>query len=1045
MRCAQCGFENPEKMNFCGQCGASLAVAPGTRAERRQLTVLFCDLVGSTSIADRLDPEDYRELVQDYHDQVARQVERFEGRIAQYLGDGVLVYFGHPVAHEDDADRAVRAAQRIVEGVAVASRWDYSVRAGLHTGRVVVSEIGAGDHREALALGPTPNVAARLQQLAEPNTVVLSAATRRLLKGGFRLADLGEHTLRGVQAPAAVFRVEGLERSSRARSVAVDRPMVDREPQKERLAELWSSVEQGSRAAVVLQGEAGIGKSRIAEWLLNEELDAARFVARCSQRHGHAGLYPMAELLRAELGLDPADGPERTQEEVVQEFARLDLGEESVVPLVTSLLASAPLGDEIEELSATLRRRRVHDFLRRWLAARSEERPILLVVDDVHWADPSTMDWVVDFVGAEDGLVGEDSVRAMVLLTARPEFELPSAANDRWHSISVDRLPERYVQEMLDVLGVGGSLGEDRREELFEKTDGVPLFVEELTRMLTDHLDDYVGSQIPATLEDLLMARLDQLGPERVTAQWAATIGRTFATDLLHEVVPSPPDEVSQHVGSLIGSGIFERVPGEASLRFRHALIQDAAYQALLRSERREFHGRIAAVLSDPRDGGLARPELLAHHFREAGDLGRAARYFRDAGTLALARSDNHEAIALLRESLACLEQTPESAERASSELACYVALGAALVAVNGYGASEVSEVHASVHELSHRTGDRQEMFRALRATLPYYLVRSRMQTALEVGETLVETASELADDGLLLEAHTSLATPCFWLGDVTRSREEAARAMALYDPDRHRGHVAQFGQDPFVLCLLYTAWSSWWLGDISQAISAGEDAVAAARRSEHKHTLALALDHTCSLHLYLRDHSTARRLVDEGRRVAADCGFAMWIAMGTFRSAWLDCVEGNLEKGLEQMQKSLAAFRLTGAAIARPLHLGYLAEAFTTAGMTERGLEAISEGLEAVEDSGERHHEPELYRLRGDLLLDSDRETALDALGHGFDLAEDRGSLSLALRAGVSLARAEPQSSERRRALADVVGRFAPNAEMADLSTARTLLGVPE
>jgi len=1007
------------------------------------LTVLFCDLVGSTTIADRLDPEDYRELVNGYHTLVAREVDRFGGRIAQYLGDGVLIYFGHPVAHEDDADRAVRAAQHIVDRVASSRTHRYSVRAGLHTGRVVVGSIGAGDHQESLALGPTPNVAARLQQLANPNTVVVSAATLRLLKEGFSVTDLGEQTLRGMTAPMSVYRVDGIDGAVGGlgdRRSLEGRPMVDRIPQKAQLESAWEQVEGGAAVGVVLEGEAGIGKSRLAQWFLQQRGGAARFVSRCSARHEHSGLYPLIELLRFELGLERAASERRVREAVSVEVSGLSSDDPFVVPLLTALLSSTLPGTEVSELSAALRRRIVHDFFRRWLMAKAGERPILLLVDDVHWADPSTLDWLVDFTTTAS------SAGCMLLLTTRPGFEWPLNARELWHSVEIDRLPASFVQEMLETLGADQSLDQETQRVLLEKTDGVPLFVEELTHMLVERGGSgEMGSGIPSSLEDLLMARLDRIGPARVTAQWAASIGRTFSVNLLREAVPYGAERLEGDLDVLVDRGIVEPGDEDGTARFRHALIQDAAYHALLRSERRQFHGRIAEVLEVSGARGVAgRPEQLARHYRDAGEMELAARDYWKAGSLALARSDNREAIALLRESLECLRETPPGSQRSSRELQCYVALGAALVAVKGYGAKEVSEVHAAAHELSHQIRDGREMFVALRSTLPYYLVRSQMSAALRVGEELVETAKSLADDGLLLEAHTSVATPCFWIGDVRRAKAEAETALRLYDRDRHGGHAARFGQDPAVLCLIYKAWSCWWLGEIEEAVVSARESVASARTSGHKHTLAMALDHAGSLSLYLRDHETARGLIDEALAVAREYGFAMWIAMGTFRAAWLDCVEGRVHAGIGQMQASLEAFRRTGAEIARPLHLSYLAEAYAADGQIRSGLDAVDEALRAAAGSGELHHEPELHRLRGVLLYEEAPERALESLGQAVAMARDRGALSLELRSATSLVRRTPAAtrSESLDRLRAVVERFPTAVETHDLREARDELG---
>jgi class 3 adenylate cyclase/tetratricopeptide (TPR) repeat protein len=698
---------------------ALLGAPTPLEAERRQLTVLFCDLVDSTVLASQLDPEDWREVVRAYQETCAKVIARFEGYIAQYLGDGLLVYFGYPLAHEDDAQRAVRAGLGMVEALGqLNSRLqqergvELAVRLGIHTGLVVVGDVGGEGRQEQLALGETPNLAARLQGVAAPNTLVISATTFQLLGGFFACQPLGTPPLKGQAQPLAVYRVlyESMARSRlEAAGSAGLTPLVGREQDIELLRERWAQVKDGFGQVVLLSGEAGIGKSRLVQVLkehVASESQAWLTPCQCSPYYQNTALYPMIDLLeRVALRFEREDSPEQKLRKLEGFLIQYGLLLAEAVPLFSTLL-SLPLGAHYTSLNlppAQQKQQTLHALLTILLRIAAQQ-PVLFVVEDLHWVDPSTLEFLSLLV--DQG----PTARILALFTFRPDFSPPWTGRAHLTQVTLNRLPRRQAAEMTDRVAHGKTLPAEVVEQVVAKTDGVPLFVEELTKMvlesglLQEREERYELTgplpplAIPATLHDSLMARLDRLATVKSLAQLGATLGREFSYELLQAVASWDEATLRRGLQQLVAAEFLyqQGLPPQATYVFKHALSQDAAYQSLLRSTRQQHHQHIAQVLEARSTEICAtQPELLAHHYTEASLGEKAVAYWQRAGQRALQRSANPEAVQHLTKGLKLLSTLPESLARALQELDLQLALGPALIAIKGYAAPEVEQTYA--------------------------------------------------------------------------------------------------------------------------------------------------------------------------------------------------------------------------------------------------------------------------------------------------------------------------------------------------------------
>jgi class 3 adenylate cyclase/predicted ATPase len=1077
--CAQCGTTNAPGHKFCKQCGQSLVTfpqesigepreAPAAEAERRQISVMFCDLVGATALSERLDPEDMREIVRTYQEVCGEVIGRFEGHVAQYLGDGVLVYFGHPVAHEDDAQRAVRSGLGIVWGLEklnarLSSERDLrlAVRVGIHTGLVVVGQMGGGGKYEQLALGETPNLAARLQVLAEPDTVVISEATHRLTHGFFACRDLGMHTLKGVSVPMRAYRVlgEGPAQSRLEVTAATGlTPLVGREQEVGLLLGRWEQVQDGLGQAVLLTGEAGIGKSRLVEVLKEHvtQTPHARWECRCSPYYRDSALHPVIDLYQRALRLTREESSEGKLAKIERGLAEYGLATHEAIMLWASLL-SVPLPDRYPALALTPQRQKQKtlEAILALLLALAARQPLLLVVEDLHWVDPSTLELLTLILDQ----VPTSSV--MALFTCRPDFDPPWALRAHLTPLTVTRLTRKQTELLVARVAAAKVLPLEVLEQIVAKTDGVPLFVEELTKMVLESglLRERDGRYeltgplpalaIPATLQDSLMARLDRLATVKDVAQLGATLGRSFSYELLRAVSPMEEPTLQKTLRRLVEAELlYQRgIPPQATFIFKHALIQEAAYQSLLKSRRQQFHQRIAQVLLEHfPETPETQPELLAHHYTEAGLLEDAIRYWQRAGERAFKRGANAEAIAHLNKGLAMLNDLPDGPERVGREFDLQAARGAVLMTTKGYAAPEVEQTYLRSLELARQTGNPSQLFAAEWGLFWFSMLRAEVRNCRPVGEELVRMAENAGDPGLLVQAHNSRGQNLYYLGDLPAARHHLERAIAICDAREHRAHDIRRGQLTKVIANReHAALVLWCLGYPAQALERSRQALALAQTEAQPLGRAYALGFATQLHQLRHEGPAAQVQAEAMMALSREHGLTFWLAMATFRLGAAFALQGRLEDGIAKMREGLDAWRATGAELERPYRLAVLAQAYRRLGQAEAARGVLEEAFTAVNATGEAVWEAELHRLKAEsLLAQADEDEAEASLLQAIVVARGQQAKSLELRSATSLGRLWQQQGkpeDARRIVSAVYGWFTEGLDTKDLQEAKALL----
>jgi class 3 adenylate cyclase/predicted ATPase len=1087
MRCSKCHTGNPAAAKFCLECGSPIEGTASSRtppvgpagAERRQLTCLFCDLVNSVGLSERLDPEELRETLAAYQSVCTTVVRRFEGHVHDYSGDGIMVYFGFPSAHEDDAQRAVRSGLGIVEAIGKLNARIQSergiglhVRIGIDTGLVVAGPLAADEGTEATAaVGATPNIAARLQALAAPDSVVISAATYRLVVGFFDCRELGFQTIRGISQPMAIYRALH-ESGARTRlDVAAQRglpPMQGRDGELRRLAERWAHARAGHGSVALVSGEPGIGKSRLIRSLqehVAQSPDAFLVPLSCSPYFANTAFYPVVQFLERVLEFAPEDVVDQRLDKIDGLLAQYGFDLPSVVPLLAGLLA-VPFEDRYPRLDLPadrLRQLTIDTLVEAWLM-RAGHQPLLFVVEDLHWMDPSTLDLLTRLIERVP------QSRQLVVLGFRPEFVPPWPEGPQVERLELNRL-DRDTSTRIATETAGTPLPAGILGQVVAKADGVPLYIEELTKLVVEqglirHGNGRPGGlgpppalTIPATLADLLTARLDRLTDAKGVAQLGAAIGRQFSYELLQavsEAVASIDSEALRYnLARLVDAGLLfadHESRGE-TYTFKHALIQDAAYASLLRTTRLRYHRRIAQALKErfPTTGETA-PELLAHHYTEAGMTAEAVPCWLRAGQRALHASANPEAIAHLTNGLALLDGLPAGPERDAEELQYRLTLGPAYMAISGYAAPEVEACYRRARELCRELGDTPQLVPVLHGLWGYHVVRAQHTSALALGEQVLELGTANDDDGLLLQGNMEVGWSHFFLGEPEQAREHLERTLMLYDPDRHSSHAYTYGEDPAISARSCLAEVLWLLGYVDQSLKASEDNVATIRSDvEHPYTAAFGLDLAAFVRQYVGDATATRALAEEALMLSEAHGLALVGAMASVLRGWVLAREGDPEEGMAEMRRGFAAQLATGAELLRPWWLSLIAEACEQTGAVQQGLELLDEAERAMERSHERYWEAEIHRRRGHLLLAA--PGSLDGEGirspeecflRAQEIARRQGARSLELRAAVSLSRlwhAEGRKREAREFLAPIYQWYSESRETPDLRAAAALL----
>jgi class 3 adenylate cyclase/tetratricopeptide (TPR) repeat protein len=786
------------------------AAAPvaAPEAERRQLTVMFCDLVGSTALSTGMDPEDLRDVIASFQNRCSAAIRRYDGFVAKYMGDGILVYFGYPRAHEDEAERSARAALDIVEAMAELNAAirrppgvELAVRIGIATGPVIVGDqIGEGTASETAVVGETPNLAARLQGLAQPNQIVVSAATRAMLGDHFDLDDLGAYELKGFAEPVPAWRVlsaRDVESRFAATRTGSSAPLVGRQEEMGLLLRAWEASCRGRGQVVLIQGEAGVGKSRLVEGLREATAQGHIWVAiRCSPFHTASAFHPIIEHLKRVFGWQPEDT-------APQHFAKLEAGLAGfkTLPLSESVrlfadLMSVPLPeDRYPRLSMTEQRQRdaTLDAIIAWLIEVAERAPVLMAWEDLHWADPTTLETL--------GMLIEQAPTAAMLVVAtyRPELTPPWPQRSHMTPITLSRLERPEVETMVSHLAGGRPLPGEVVDHIVAKADGVPLYVEELTKailgsgVLEARGDAYVLTgalaqlHIPETLQDSLMARLDRAPRLREVAQLGSVLGREFAYDMISALAGLEEDMLQSGLGQLVVDELlYQRGrPPRSRYLFKHALIQDAAYQSLLRRTRQQHHERAAKLLEDRfPEVASTQPELVAHHYTEANCPAQAIGYWHKAGTAAASKSANLEAIDQFRRGLALVDALPDPREQAARELDLQMVLGPALVATKSYSHPDIGRAYARAWELCRQLGDHPRGFTALRGLQLHHQGLLEAEKAQHFAEEALHVAERLDDAARRVGGHTALGVTLLWQGKLEPALAHLRRGFELFDPN---------------------------------------------------------------------------------------------------------------------------------------------------------------------------------------------------------------------------------------------------------------------
>jgi len=1047
---------------------ASPAPLGRDQAERRQLTVLFCDLVGSTALSRRVDPEDLQDVIRRFLDACSQAIGRFNGYIAKYMGDGMLVYFGYPHAHEHDAERAVYSGLAILDTVKAMNQdnphpeFRLAARIGIATGQVVVGELlGKDTAKERSVFGETPNLAARLQALAQPNQLVIDPVTKRLVGNAFDIADLGAFSLKGFETPVHAWQV--LSSKSSVSRFESDRSLqltnfVGREEELSLLLGRWREAVGGEGQAVLLCGEAGIGKSRMIRCLCDrlDDEQYQRVQFQCSPYHTNTALYPAISLLREAAGLTGQDSAEAQLNKL--EALSIDSGidRHDTVALFADLLSIRgdqrypPLAVSSEKRKDMTLEALVHHLQR--LADRS---PLLFIVEDVHWLDPTTLDLMTRII---------DRIRQMrmlLLITCRPDFKPVWSDYSHVTSLTLSRLPRRQSAELVAAMTGGKTLPPEVQQAILAKADGVPLYIEALTEnvlgsgLLTeDHRaltlkGPLKGLPIPDSLQALLMERVDRLGPTKAIVQAGAAIGRDFTYELVRATVDATDSQLRHALDLFVASGLMfqEGEIPSATYHFKHALVQEAAYSTLPKKPRRALHARIANALESRfAERVKLEPELLAYHYEEAGLAGPAVEYWFRAARRDAERSANSEALNHFHRALELLKDLPQGPERDALELELLIARGAPLLTVKGYASHEIEKNFLRAKELSQKHSDSEHHCLAIWGLWVFHLVGGHADTARGLAENLLALAGRAQNPDLLIRAHESVGSSYFFLGRFDEAKAHQLAAKTLFDPNQNRSHALPYTQDPGITARIILAWVFWILGEVDQVEPLALEALVMARELEHPFTLVFALTSLSWIYSTTRDAQRTLQLTDEAVVVSTKHSFELGLAWATVLQGWALAEQGR-EEGLRKLTQGLSAVAATGASLNNTFILALLAEIYLRHNRIDEGLGAIEDAQKLATTWGELFWQAELFRLKGELLLrqsDQSVHTAEQCLCEALKVAQNQNARMLELRAATSLARLWKKLNkvdEARRILHSVCAKFYEGVDNLDLSEAKTVL----
>jgi class 3 adenylate cyclase/tetratricopeptide (TPR) repeat protein len=1037
---------------------------PEDTAERRQVTVMFSDMVGSTALSARMDPEDLRDVISAYQKCVAETVHRFGGFVAKYMGDGVLVYFGYPEAHEDDAERAARAGLELIAAVAgLKTGAPLQTRVGIATGLVVVGDlIGSGEAQERGIVGETPNLAARLQGVAEPNMVVISQSTRRLLGSLFVLEDLGAKDLKGIAGPVsarAVLRASTAQSRFEALHSAAT-SLVGREEEIELLKRRWQSATAGKGHVVLLSAEPGIGKSRLVA-ALTEMLQSephATFQYFCSPHRQDSALFPVIARLERAAGFEHSDTSEAKFDKLEALVTQSSKVAEDVM-LFAELLSLPPCSRYAPiNYSPQRKKEKTLDAVIRHLTDAAERQPVLLIFEDIHWIDPTSrelLDLAVQRI---------EQLPILAIATFRPEFRSTWAGQSQVTTLTLAPLAQNDSAKLVRQIERGTMpLPGDLVQEIVARSDGVPLFLEEVTRAVLEaagadalrpkadvSIAERLGHAVPTTLHASLIARLDRIGSiAKEIAQVGAAIGREFSYGFLAATSQRSPSQLKESLARLVEAGlVFQRgtLP-QATFLFKHALVQDAAYSTLLRGARRNLHAHIADALLAMSQTESVAPEIVALHMQSAERPAEAIVYWQKAGEQSVRHANNREAVAHFHRALSLLEAQPQTSERWRTELTILSQLGPALMSVHGWAAAEVGEVVERAADVGRRLESSQELVPSIANLWIFHYANGRLDAAEKISEDLLRIARELNSPEVLLQAHHT-AWPVRWgRGALTEAVEHIDAGLALYDEERHAHHrFLYLGHDPAVCGLAIASQLHSTLGHPARARDMGNRALTLARRLKHEPTLVHGLWFVVESQMTSRDIAAVAADTAELVKLAEQYGLPLPLAMGLVYRGWALACSDKAVEGLEFAEQGITLLERSGTRIFLSRGYSAIADIYLMLGRYADGLRQVEKALRIASDIGESFYLPRLFQIRAGLMQASGQadEVVEASLRRSLELAIAQSAKVFELRAAIGLVgiwRRQGKRKEGRDLLTSTCNFCAEGHDMPDFKEATALL----
>ena len=1067
VNCPSCGFAISPAARFCGGCGKPLETASGAAGvgERRQLTVLMCDVVGSTALSQSLDAEDLHDLLTDYQRVCSDAVSRHDGHIAQYLGDGVLIYFGFPRAHEDDARRAVRCGLDILTGMETLNHGAarrggarLQVRAGVHTGRVVVGTVGVGPRQEHLAQGDTPNIAARVQSTAEPDSLVVSDATWKMVQGYVRGEPLGEHELKGVSGVTRLWRVTGITGAESRLEVGGQlTAYVGRRSERAALDAAWDRAKSGIAQFVTLRGEPGIGKSRLVvefrQRVASPEADVLDI--RCTPYTQNSAFLPVTDLIERRLGLDRSQGVDARLDRIDKRLSELGIPKADGVPLIAALL-SLPTDERYAPLEMSPARRRIRtlETLVAVVHALASHGPTIVIAEDLHWADPSTLELLQLLVASAPRLP------LLGLFTARPEFQPAWQPDGTASLIDISRLEDAEVEAVARGVAHGKSMPGEVVREITQRCDGVPLFVEEVARAVIEAgvLEEHEFSWeltgplptglIPASVDASLMSRVDRLGDARATAQLAATIGREFSYELLRSVSDRGEEALREHLKRIMAAGLAWRASrgGSETFVFKHVLVQGAAYESLLRSTRQRYHERIARVLLSDFSGDVElQPEVVARHLSGAGQHAEASDHWLAAGQRALTRMAIPEAHAHFARALEGLRKLPASAEIQARELDLQIAIAPTLMTVHGWASPTVAEACERARALCQQLERPDKLYAPVWGLWTNLFVGGQLDRALATANDALAMATASGVPMLEVTGRHAVAYTHYYRGEWAEAIPHAQAGIALYSVEQERALTSTFQISSTVNLVAALGSCLWMMGHQERGLEETERMIAVARDVNHPSALSNALGVACYMLTFHHDPARMLRYASEVKGFARQEGWELWFAVGVMSSGWARLRLGDRADGLKELLEGVSLFRATRSDLMGPTVGVIHGEGLLAAGRPGEALEMLA----ATAETAHRGHVgvllPDVYRLMGDIHLQTGAlGEAESAFRKALETAQLQQALSLELRAAVAyhaLLERTQRAADGLALVRQCYARFTDSFSQPDLVRARALL----